>query len=204
MRVQLDGVPDLATVRAAVPSPDTSGWTLFLLDDDGGIHEVELTAEDTHTVTKIQTDGGADSARVLAGMWTRWMSAAATNAESSAIASTPRLWYSGRSSSVLRTSPQNGSQTSVASSAAACAISPQTRSAEAISSHDLWVVSLELAAVNPAVQEAIRPDRAGWDLAIFDEAHRLTPAAIIALWIDIILLIGKRLPVQGAKTQFVV
>jgi len=48
---------------------------------------------------------------------------------------------------------------------------------EAVSSHDLWVVSLELAAVNPAVQEAIRPDRAGWDLVIFDEAHRLTPTA---------------------------
>ena len=43
--------------------------------------------------------------------------------------------------------------------------------------HDMWVVSLELAAVNPAVQEAIRPDRAGWDIVVFDEAHRLTPTA---------------------------
>ncbi|GAA2406036.1 hypothetical protein GCM10010191_12530 [Actinomadura vinacea] len=43
--------------------------------------------------------------------------------------------------------------------------------------HDLWVVSLELAAVNVAVQEAILPDRAGWDLVVFDEAHRLTPTA---------------------------
>lgn len=43
--------------------------------------------------------------------------------------------------------------------------------------HDLWIVSLELAAVNAAVQEAIRPDRAGWDLVVFDEAHRLTPTA---------------------------
>lgn len=43
--------------------------------------------------------------------------------------------------------------------------------------HDLWVVSLELAAVNAAVQEAIRPDRAGWDLVVFDEAHRLTATA---------------------------
>jgi hypothetical protein len=41
----------------------------------------------------------------------------------------------------------------------------------------MWVVSLELAAVNPAVQEAIRPDRAGWDIVVFDEAHRLTPTA---------------------------
>jgi superfamily II DNA or RNA helicase len=43
--------------------------------------------------------------------------------------------------------------------------------------HALWVVSLELAAVNTAVQDAIRPDQAGWDLVIFDEAHRLTPTA---------------------------
>ncbi|MGH3376349.1 MAG: helicase-related protein [Actinoallomurus sp.] len=40
-----------------------------------------------------------------------------------------------------------------------------------------WIVSLELAAVNPAVLEAIHPDHAGWDLVIFDEAHRLTPTA---------------------------
>jgi superfamily II DNA or RNA helicase len=44
--------------------------------------------------------------------------------------------------------------------------------------HDLWVVSLELAAVNAAVQDAIRPDKAGWDLVVFDEAHRLTPTAL--------------------------
>jgi len=43
--------------------------------------------------------------------------------------------------------------------------------------HDLWVVSLELAAMNPAVFEAIHPDRAGWDAVVFDEAHRLTPTA---------------------------
>ena len=43
--------------------------------------------------------------------------------------------------------------------------------------HDFWVVSLELAAVNPSVLEAIHPDRAGWDFIIFDEAHRLTPTA---------------------------
>lgn len=43
--------------------------------------------------------------------------------------------------------------------------------------HNLWIVSLELAAVNAAVQEAIRPDQAGWDLVIVDEVHRLTPTA---------------------------
>jgi superfamily II DNA or RNA helicase len=43
--------------------------------------------------------------------------------------------------------------------------------------HDMWIVSLELAAMNGNVQEAIRPDRAGWDVVVFDEAHRLTPTA---------------------------
>lgn len=43
--------------------------------------------------------------------------------------------------------------------------------------HDLWIVSLDLAAVNPAVQAAVHPDRAGWDAVVFDEAHRLTPTA---------------------------
>ena len=43
--------------------------------------------------------------------------------------------------------------------------------------HDLWIVSLDLVAVNPAVQAAIHPDRAGWDVVVFDEAHRLTPTA---------------------------
>ena len=40
-----------------------------------------------------------------------------------------------------------------------------------------WVVSLELAAMNSAVLEALHPDRAGWDLVIVDEAHRMTPSA---------------------------
>lgn len=44
--------------------------------------------------------------------------------------------------------------------------------------HDLWVVSLELAAMNQAVYEAIHPDKAGWDAVVFDEAHRMTPTAL--------------------------
>lgn len=45
------------------------------------------------------------------------------------------------------------------------------------SADDTWVVSLNLAAVNPAVREALHPNRAGWDAIIFDEAHRMTPSA---------------------------
>ena len=43
--------------------------------------------------------------------------------------------------------------------------------------HPWWIVSLQLAAINPKVQEAIDPERAGWDIVVADEAHRLTPTA---------------------------
>ena len=47
----------------------------------------------------------------------------------------------------------------------------------AVPDADLWVVSLDLAAQNAAVREALWPNNAGWDAVIFDEAHRLTPTA---------------------------
>jgi superfamily II DNA or RNA helicase len=59
-------------------------------------------------------------------------------------------------------------------------------------SHDLWIVSLDLAAVNPSVQEAIRPDIAGWDAVVFDEAHRLTPTA--ANYYRLGILLSSRTP----------
>lgn len=43
--------------------------------------------------------------------------------------------------------------------------------------HDFWVTSLDLASVNTQVQEAIRPDRVGWDVVVIDEAHRMTLSA---------------------------
>lgn len=46
------------------------------------------------------------------------------------------------------------------------------------SGHDLWIVSLDLLSVNGAVQDAVHPDRMGWDAVVFDEAHRLTPTAV--------------------------
>ena len=45
------------------------------------------------------------------------------------------------------------------------------------SDHDLWIVSLDLLSVNGLVQDAVHPDRMGWDAVVFDEAHRLTPTA---------------------------
>jgi SNF2 family DNA or RNA helicase len=83
-----------------MPGPDEGGWTLFLVDDGGDMHEIAVPAGDVKTVRPIAADGGADSARVLAGMWTRWMAAAATNAESSAIASTQLRPYAHQTTAV--------------------------------------------------------------------------------------------------------
>lgn len=216
------GLPSFATVRAMLEDGDSV--TLFLNDDDGSLHEVVLTSEHPGVVRLLESDGRGDSARVLAGMWTRWMDAAATNAESSAMASTPLKPYAHQTTAVygamlpqpmlrflLADEPGTG-KTIMAGlyiremqrlgllkrAIIVCPANLATKWVDdfarllggglkhltsetvrqgAVNTSDLWVVSLELAAVNPAVQEAIRPDRAGWDLVVFDEAHRLTPTA---------------------------
>ncbi len=58
--------------------------------------------------------------------------------------------------------------------------------------HDMWVVSLELAGMNPSVLEAIDPDRAGWDAVVFDEAHRMTPSA--GQWHRVGLTLARKTP----------
>ena len=45
------------------------------------------------------------------------------------------------------------------------------------SDDDLWIVSLNLAAMNKPLRDALHPDEAGWHAIIFDEAHRMTPTA---------------------------
>ena len=47
----------------------------------------------------------------------------------------------------------------------------------AVPGQDLWVVSMNLAAQNRGLLDALHPDKAGWDAVIFDEAHRMTPTA---------------------------
>ncbi|HEY0691752.1 MAG TPA: helicase-related protein [Kribbella sp.] len=224
MRVRSEGLPDFATIRFVLPGDAPGALDLILVDDDDRRHEVNLAAGDEMTVRALVSDGGADSARVLAGMWTRWMAAAATNAESSAMASTPLKPYAHQTTAVygamlpqpmlrflLADEPGTGKtimaglylremqrlglvQRAIIVCPANLAtkwvddfdrllggglrqLTSATVREDALNSNDLWVVSLELAAVNPAVQDAIRPDRAGWDLVIFDEAHRLTPTA---------------------------
>ncbi|QXF84393.1 DUF3883 domain-containing protein (plasmid) [Rhodococcus pyridinivorans] len=224
VRVRVDGLPDFATVRYPIPNDETGGVDLILVGDDDRRYEANLAPGDTDTVRPLVSDGRADSARVLAGLWTRWMDAAATNAESSAMASTPLKPYAHQTTAVygamlpqpqlrflLADEPGTGKTIMaglyiremqrlglITRAIIVCPanlatkwvddfarllggglkhLTSETIRQDAINTNDLWVVSLELAAVNPAVQDAIRPDKAGWDLVVFDEAHRLTPTA---------------------------
>lgn len=72
-------VPGWVTVDLATPNND-GGWTLYVIDDSSSLLKVSLSAEEATRVQVLERDGGAPSTRVLAGMWTRWMHAAATNA----------------------------------------------------------------------------------------------------------------------------
>jgi superfamily II DNA or RNA helicase len=224
VRVQVAGLPEFATIRFALPGEQQGSWDLILVDDEQRRHEVNLVAGDTRTIRLLTSDGGADSSRVLAAMWTRWMRAAATNAESSAMASTPLKPYAHQTTAVygamlpqpllrflLCDEPGTGKTIMaglyiremqrlglISRAIIVCPahlaskwvddfqrllggglrqLTSATVREDALNANDLWVVSLELAAVNPAVQDAIRPDKAGWDLVVFDEAHRLTPTA---------------------------
>jgi hypothetical protein len=186
---------------------------------------LDLTDAEVERVTVLTDDGAADSARVLAGLWTRWMTAAGANANATVLASTPLRPYAHQSNAVygamlpqpwlrflLADEPGTGktimaglylremqklgfvNRALVVAPAGLVTkwqadferffggelrrIENQTIQQHGLAApHDMWVVSLELAAINPAVQEAIRPDRAGWDVVVFDEAHRLTPTA---------------------------
>ncbi len=224
VRINAPGLPSFGTVRALLDEGADS-VTLLVHDDDGRLHELVLTSDAPGVVRILEADGQADSAKVLAGMWTHWMAAAAMNAESSAMASTPLKPYAHQTTAVygamlpqpllrflLADEPGTGKTIMaglyiremqrlglIKRAIIVCPanlaskwvddfarllggglkhLTSETVRQGAVNTNDLWVVSLELAAVNPAVQEAIRPDRAGWDLVVFDEAHRLTPTAV--------------------------
>ena len=225
VRVNVAGIPEFATVRYAIPGDQDGAWNLILVDDSARVHEVNLDPGDSNTVRTLVSDGHGNSARVLAAMWTQWMDAAATNAESSAMAAMPLKPYAHQTTAVygamlpqpllrflLADEPGTGKTIMaglyiremqrlglVRRALIVCPanlaskwvddferllggglrqITAATVREDALNSNDLWVVSLELAAVNPSVQDAIRPDKAGWDLVVFDEAHRLTPTAV--------------------------
>lgn len=210
------------TVRGAVASGGR--WLLFVAHDDGTLTEHKVA--DATAVEQLCEDGGADSAEVLAGLWTEWMRSATQNASAAALASMPLVPYAHQSRAVygsmlpqpllrflLADEPGTGKTIMaglwireaqrlgfVKRALIVCPahlitkwiadwerffggqlrrITGDTiREGALATPHDVWVTSLELSAVNHAVREAIRPDRAGWDAVVFDEAHRLTPTAV--------------------------
>jgi superfamily II DNA or RNA helicase len=223
LRIPGKNLPEWVTVDFA--AQQASGWRLYVVSPDGALRPVDLTEDEAKHVGVLTNDGAADSARVLAGLWTQWMAAAGANANSSVLASTPLRPYAHQSNAVygamlpqpmlrflLADEPGTGKTIMAAlylremqklgvvnRALVVCPaglvtkwqadferffggqlrrITNETIQQHGLAApHDMWVVSLELAAMNPMVQEAIRPDRAGWDAVVFDEAHRLTPTA---------------------------
>jgi superfamily II DNA or RNA helicase len=224
VHLPVQDLPHWVTVRHSLPGDD-GGWTFFVSTEDGDLREVPIRADVLGQIVRLDMDAGAPSERVLAGVWTRWMSAAALNAHATLLASTPLRPYVHQSNAVygamlpqprlrflLADEPGTG-KTIMAGlylremqkfgfvrrglvvapanlvrkwqddfdrffGGDLRRITASTVHEHALDvEHDLWVVSLELAAVNANVQQAIRPDQAGWDVVVFDEAHRLTPTA---------------------------
>src|SRR3954451_154815 len=98
LHIPARGLPEWVTVDFASPQP--SGWKLYVVDDAGTILPVTLTEDEAQHVTVLVNDGGADSARVLGGLWTEWMRAAGANANSTVLASTPLRPYAHQSNAV--------------------------------------------------------------------------------------------------------
>ena len=236
-RVRLPGEADFVVLDSD-PAPDRAagGWRFYVTSDESGagLRPVRLTEQQAAEVEVLAADGAADSAEVLAGLWTAWMRQAAASSKATALASAPLIPYPHQNQAVygamlpqpvlrflLADEPGTGktvmaglwlreaqrlglvkralivapahlvtkwqadyerflggelrrvtSQTAETDNEGVSALSVYLKAG-----HHNWIVSLELAAQNPAVSEAIHPDRAGWDAVIFDEAHRMTPTA---------------------------
>ena len=218
------------------PAGADGGWRFYVTTDESGagLRAVTLTEQQAAEVEVLAEDGAADSAEVLAGLWTAWMRQAAASSKATAMASAPLVPYPHQNQAVygamlpqpvlrflLADEPGTGktimgglwlreaqrlglvkralivapahlvtkwqadyerflggelrrvtSQIAETDSEGVTALSVYLKA-----DHHNWIVSLELAAQNPAVSEAIHPARAGWDAVIFDEAHRMTPTA---------------------------
>ncbi len=223
IRIAEGMLSDWVTVDLARQVP--TGWQLYVKDGAGAFHKLDLTEDQARAVTVLTNDGAADSARVLAGLWTCWMDAASASSRTTLLASAPLRPYPHQANAVygamlpqprlrflLADEPGTGKtimaglylremqklglirRALVVAPAGLVSkwqadferffagglwrITNETVKQHGLAiPHDLWIVSLELAAINPAVQEAIRPDQAGWDAVVFDKVHRLTPTA---------------------------
>lgn len=224
VRILLPGEHRWVTVRMVDQDPDGSAM-VAVSDDAGGTRVVPLSGGEVGSIQYLTRDRLAPSARILAGMWTQWMSAANHNARTTMLAATTLRPYIHQANAVygamqpqpmlrflLADEPGTG-KTIMAGMylremqrlgliRKALIVAPaglvtkwqadfdrffggglRRVTADTVREHaldidhDMWVVSLELAAMNGNVQDALRPDKAGWDIVVFDEAHRLTPTA---------------------------
>ena len=78
-RIRVPGQDAFRELHGAMASADGS-WLLFL-DGPSGLEKVELIAAKAAAVDILDTDGGADSAMVLAGLWAEWMRRAAATSQ---------------------------------------------------------------------------------------------------------------------------
>ena len=204
------GLPEWVTIFAVVEG-GPSKTTLFVEPTPGVYVPVELDESEFSGVQTLDQDGNADSARVLAGMWSQWMAAAGANADTTVLASTPLRPYAHQTNAVYGamlpqpsacgscspTSPAPARRSWRGCTCARCSDlgfvsralivcpgaprhevagrlravlrrrtaprSPTRRSASTASTLPTTCGSSSSSSlpVNPAVQDAIRPDRAG-------------------------------------------
>lgn len=234
--IERDGGPVIVEVEMA-QSDDRGDWSLFVKFPNGEYLPIHVKSGDV-SVRPLVADGKADSARVIAGMWTQWMAAANHNARTTILAATTLKPYIHQANAVygammpqpmlrflLADEPGTGKtimagmylremqrlglirKAIIVAPAGLVSkwqadfdrffggglrrITAETVQQHALDvDHDMWIVSLELAAANGNVQDALRPDRAGWDVVVFDEAHRLTPTAPTLMRVGRLLAAG--------------
>lgn len=95
LRVRVPSRPDLGWVTVD-DARETDGGGLRLYVQDGSpdrIVRLDMTADEVATVERLEQDGGAGPEQVLAALWTCWMTAAAANARSAALAASPLRPY---------------------------------------------------------------------------------------------------------------
>ena len=226
-------------VDVQMAQPDgQGGWSLFVRTPEGNYEPLLIPAGGSETVRLLESDGAADSARVIAGMWTQWMAAANHNARTTILAATTLQPYIHQANAVygammpqpmlrflLADEPGTGKtimagmylremqrlglirKALIVAPAGLVSkwqadfdrffggglrrITAETVYQHALDvDHDMWIVSLELASMNGNVQDALRPDRAGWDVVVFDEAHRMTPTAPTLMRVGRLLALG--------------
>ena len=235
--IQRNGAQVIVEVGMA-QQDGNGGWSLFVQYPGGEFQPLHVPAGGDSSVRLLESDGAGDSGRVIAGMWTQWMSAANHNARTTILAATTLRPYIHQANAVygammpqpmlrflLADEPGTGKtimagmylremqrlglirKAIIVAPAGLVSkwqadfdrffggglrrITAETVYQHALDvDHDMWIVSLELASMNGNVQEALRPDRAGWDVVVFDEAHRLTPTAPTLMRVGRLLALG--------------